>query len=1434
MIGITFILHNPKLLIFAIIYQNISLIYYREEKLEIKKEWYKDNLPIKSNDEHAVSVLGQFLKGDSKVIGLIGDYGSGKSSIIKALKEKNRSKSFYILSVPNYLDFEEENIDSSKINDKQNITVQIEKNKKTEKYSLEKSDNNALKQNVKLEVRKAITMQLLSKYECNEDFDREKKKLKDNTIGYLRKREKFILLLIISIPVLLTVVGSFDFFHSFSNLIIIFSLLIQVVLIIYIIYFIKKRLKEDKKEYQIFTEIKSLIQMYVGSKTERTSDINSIKKRLYIHTFEKVKVIDYIAVVIFILSILLLNTYSFVMNESEGIKSNHSHLNDSIQFVADKQILILAIIVVLMVFAITRLTYLTMNFLKNAKLSDIGVSNLKIKQKLSDTYIDYDLETIVALIETKAKSSTRDIVIVIEDLDRYKSKEIFQEIIHIANSCSSAKFIIPVKSEMFEDEVEQSKYFDSQYSVLPINDKLSLYQYIEDVFRRQKQVEVNSLILRYTSPYIEDVRTFHTIYNMYLTLLENYLKIEENPDIRMKSLIYTIAVLRTLLPDEMKNTGKDRTDFFKFIEDLFNKKKLESKLKHTAEVELYNVESQLKKLNDEIASNNNEIHEKIKINDKEVLELLNYSLASFLSDKTNKWVTTSSGQKTTQNIKQNIINNSLFSAEEIKQIADQFPNDQFEVDRLEILFDDGKVEILKENNVALEKSIDELKLKFEHLKNKMLIIENDSRIYSPSEMINRYELDEYINEVFETYIPIEKKDLNKYKELICSLIIERYLTEDCGKIISILEKDEKALNLRKFKYEISDVIKNYDYLYDTELGFEINQNFIDIFSTNEYKKGKFVREEIINYLVMNTDKKENKLKLHNILDQIISIVDTSQNFDFTSDIVEVFDDNKINIVKLFDSLYLNYKQRNLNKVEMIAACKIIKIYYLCQRNIPEVMVHTIVKYISEQYNFEIINDKLIWQYIDYNLSLIDDNIFLKLLDVFMDDRFKTTEFIKVISIYLKKLDNIGIEENTKYEKLLVTRNLYLYNNENVKYCMSRHTLFEKYIIDTDENFISYICTNKVDNVVTAKNTIYKKALIKENIDNLMNFCNTYSFKILNLNELNDEIAKKIIEEKMYLTNDTNKLYLIGKNNYKELLDNFNLEHESLPITKEVANEIVKYIDNNELEEKCINNFIVNIDYQYDVANITNSDLLEKLIEANRVLATAENYKAIDELAPTKKITYIQSVGVEELISFGLETFEYDDLLNQLYNNDNYDYVNELYLRLDQSEFNIFNHNLNVDVNVQILLNNEIEEDKVMDEFDKYNHKTIQKTFRNNLLEKSVSKYLLYFNPRFSDLDKVAPYLNNNHSEEERLYIVIAMVKESEISNIEEVIKVMQLLEIWTYFEFPERSRGLARNINVELEIEGKLFEEFCDILVGFNYLSKYDRNTKEIYRKIRR
>jgi len=219
--------------------------------------------------------------------------------------------------------------------------------------------------------------------------------------------------------------------------------------------------------------------------------------------------------------------------------------------------------------------------LKSLTLNKLSVKNLEVDlaKKNDDLsvlnkYID---EIIYFFKKTKYQ------VVIIEDIDRFETTEIFtklREINLILNNSEITKdlhivFIYAIKDDQFKNKKDRTKFFDF---ILPIIPVINLNNSIDKLLRikNDNHIEVSNTLINELAIYIDDMRLLLNIFNEFLIYDSKI------PDVS-RDKILAVIIYKNLLPDDFallaQNQGLLYALFEKKVEIIAEKvKELEKEI----------------------------------------------------------------------------------------------------------------------------------------------------------------------------------------------------------------------------------------------------------------------------------------------------------------------------------------------------------------------------------------------------------------------------------------------------------------------------------------------------------------------------------------------------------------------------------------------------------------------------------------------------------------------------------------------------------------------------------------------------------------------------------------------------------------------------------------------------------------------------------------
>lgn len=334
--------------------------------------------------------------------------------------------------------------------------------------------------------------------------------------------------------------------------------------------------KQDEKEFEQQLEISILQQMFYHVKPAEIPD--SRFKR--IEKLSEKKLWSFaLTVTVWLVSILLLFPF------------NHFLALNPANWSADKSFDWIATISGLLFLSGICLMAKTMYpALKNSKINKLTIKGeLELGENIDKSVFNQHLEEILYFFE-----STKYNVVIIEDLDRFESTNIFtklREINILINNSKSInrciKFIYAIKDEMFNNKNERVKFFEFIIPVIPfINPSNARDQLTKLIDNANLQDVLSKDFTSDLITFIDDIdmrlliNIFHE-YQLYRNILQN----ELNQD-----SLFAIIVYKNLYPDDFGELQKRSGHLFKFF---FNKPEYVKSLEEHNNRRIENIDEEL-------------------------------------------------------------------------------------------------------------------------------------------------------------------------------------------------------------------------------------------------------------------------------------------------------------------------------------------------------------------------------------------------------------------------------------------------------------------------------------------------------------------------------------------------------------------------------------------------------------------------------------------------------------------------------------------------------------------------------------------------------------------------------------------------------------------------------------------------------------------------
>lgn len=206
---------------------------------------------------------------------------------------------------------------------------------------------------------------------------------------------------------------------------------------------------------------------------------------------------------------------------------------------------------------------------KNVQEISVGeFASVKTDEDKIETIFNRNMDEIVYFFE-----KTKYAVVIIEDLDRFKSTEIFvalREINSILNNYEKINgkvtFVYAIKDDMFAEAEERTKFFDFIIPVVPYISSVNSGEILRDrlLFDDKKDrssvYDIDGRYVSLVSPYISDMRALVCICNEF-RVFKNTLKTGQGIGLDDKSIM-SLIIFKNLYPKEFADIENETSDSF--------------------------------------------------------------------------------------------------------------------------------------------------------------------------------------------------------------------------------------------------------------------------------------------------------------------------------------------------------------------------------------------------------------------------------------------------------------------------------------------------------------------------------------------------------------------------------------------------------------------------------------------------------------------------------------------------------------------------------------------------------------------------------------------------------------------------------------------------------------------------------------------------------
>lgn len=854
----------------------------------------------------------------------------------------------------------------------------------------------------------------------------------------------------------------------------------------------------------------------------------------------------------------------------------------------------------------------TIRLFSNSKINKLSIKGeLELGDKVDKSVFNEHLEEIIYFFERTPYN-----VVIIEDLDRFDSTDIFTKLRELNILLNTSKlikreisFIYAVKDELFTDKTERVKFFDYIIPIIPF------------INASNAGVKLNELIATrhlenvLTKDFIQDIVSFIDDVDMRLliNIFHEFCVYKENIPVEIHDNLFAIIVYKNMYPDDFGKLSKRDGDLYSFIankstyiKDLIDKianqikikeEKIETIIKETISTEKELRAIYINAIHELIPDAVYFLDEKIPFSDLNIEE-------QFEKIKNSSNINYQFYYLSNNNYYRLNTKNSDIAFSTIENHISAKSYDQ----RVELIQD-------KRNN-----KIDKLKQEIELLINKKkeiqlwslteifqeVDIDNHLKVFSDNQMMRSLILNGYINEDYEDYI---------------TLFHEGNITRDDNTFI----KRIKSGIASKFDYQLSDKVRN--------LIKEIQDKY-------------FKRQEILNFNLFDF-LSENHSEYKSKYNDIISILSNGKEYSVT--FIDEYIERGNNLPLFIKSICKSWNNWW---------------YYMCEEkatNYPNEKLRKYLKIILENANSDDIirlnKDNSLREFINSTADFI----------YLTNDSNQVQEVIKGLDVKIDKLSLPNTETKSLFD-FIYENNIYQINEHNISLILTFNIenidtssiVKSNYstILDSEqESLIDYIEENieeYIKNIFLKLDHNIKE--IEENVVRLLNkeelsvttktdIIQKQEIIISNLAEIDDyEVNKMLIEKNKIVVTWANLFHYYetleeGSNLDKTLIGFLNQERNYDLLTKQkIKTELnrqteeviksfsLKVINCNHLEYDSYVKLMESIPQYWDNLNfeVLNNDKVIWMVNNNFLNLTESNFSKLRDAFPNEHIKLIEN------------------------------------------------------------------------------------------------------------------------------------------------------------------------------------------------------------------
>ncbi|MDU3404418.1 MAG: hypothetical protein E7F14_08480 [Enterococcus faecalis] len=894
--------------------------------------------------------------------------------------------------------------------------------------------------------------------------------------------------------------------------------------------------------------------------------------------------------------------------------------------------------------------------MKQFKLSKLNFANVSIEEdKNNFSYFNKYIDEILYYFETNKFD-----VVVIEDVDRFKSIRVFEHLKELNLLLNNSKqisreitFIYAVKEDIFSNSKEdieeheseiRTKFFELIIPIIPVVDTFNSREYLIPMMKEKSVGGLDAnfeKFLKDISLYISDLRLLTNIVNEFFT----YLDIHGNLSGSMnKESLFAIIALKNLVPSVFTELQKSQG----FIYEIIVQGKFDEEL--------------IKGVNEELEIIDNdfqEIEKQINVDKLSEIKKFLFDQGISISDS----ILLDGKYRNLEGLDMTIIDSILQNREE---------NINFN------LWNRGASNISKSRFKQIVQEQDSILIvRREKKQEKYDLKRNELNAFIRASLKQKIKKYPELVKLIYAEMPKEKYD-NKDKDFILYILSNGYLAEDYSSYLSIFYEKSMTIDDKNLLVKLKS---NQSVEFKEKL--DNPEGFVSELLPQDFEKQGILNINILKYLFSNSYKDPLKIR-----DVVLEKFFIREEDIYLENLKVILDENKLNIANLVFELLRKYTNDFIEKCNASEKNRLIDlIFYVCLGDITlyygeDDRKKLLLQVLSEHKavykgneEFEGNEDVADYKFLISENILNRPNFFIEIEEFVESNTIMEVlsehneEAIESAKIYFNdiELDNLSEEQYNKFIKY----DLYRYDKD----------MFSKILNykNSDElKAVSYanILNSKIDDLIrnTNMNLYHFVDEVLFSLDELLETEKSF-LSLLNSQKLNKPDIKTNLIDKSNIT--VEKINQVTDSSLWTTL----LEKRKCSITWE---NIEDYYENVEIDLSVMNSIFTNQDEvislkkQYDKSDSKDKlkALLKRMVDNKAIGITEDNIELLEITTYDAGNLSSQSTHIlarNNLIDFNIENvskFKEDGVIVEVVLNHPNDFL-ENYSEIDLSEDEMF-------------------------------------------------------------------------------------------------------------------------------------------------------------------